>query len=515
MVPNRVRLDAGRNSELGSIVNTPENERDADSLLSVLHQVLQLGRETLAYGLSSVIASVLGIFLVPLFTRVLSPADYGLVALVTAITGAVATFVVLGLDSAAQVYYFDDSDNDRRLSVMGSWFWCQLGVATAASVLIIVNASWLGPYISGSPSASWVLVLAALAVPLGAFRQVAGIWLRCNRMAWKVAGFFTASALASIVASAVMVLVFRLGVPGVFLGQLLGAVVTAVVGFTIIKRMIRLRHFSRRVLAGMLRFGLPLIPAALAGWITASSDRIILNIMVGETAVGLYSVAASVATVVALFTVAFQFAWGPFALSIVDGPRSREVLGVALSWFMLVSCFLAVTISIFAPEVLRLLTTPKFYAAASSVPYLTFSVVAMGVMQVVAIGAYVAKKSTIVAGSMFIGAAVNVALNFALIPLMGRDGAGAATLAAYLVAAIYTYFRSQRHFTIDYRIGQVIVIGTWSVVAVIGCDVFLPGSGVASLLLRGGVCASFVVLTLICGLVTPAHIRSMVHQFIG
>ena len=497
------------------MVKTPENEPGADALVSVLHQIQQLGRDTFAYGLSSVITGVLGILLVPLYTRVLSPADYGLVALVSAITGAVGTFVVLGLDSAAQVYYFDDSDDGRRLSVMGSWFWCQLGVSTAASVLIIVNASWLGPHISRSPSASWVLVLAALAVPLGAFRQVAGIWLRCNRMAWKVAGFFTASALSSIVASAVMVLVFRLGVPGVFLGQLLGAVITAVIGFTIIRRTIRPRHFSRRVLAGMFRFGLPLIPAALAGWITASSDRIILNIMLGETAVGLYSVAASVATVVALFTVAFQFAWGPFALSIVNGPRGREVLGVALSWFMLVSCFLAVTISIFAPEVLRLLTTPKFYAAASSVPYLAFSVVAMGVMQVVAIGAYVAKKSTIVAGGMFVGAAVNVVLNFALIPLMGRDGAGAATLAAYLVAAIYTYLRSQRHFRIDYRIGQVLAIGVWSMVAVIGCRVLLSAPGVVSVLLRSCVCASFVVLAIVCGLVKPAHIRSALCRVVG
>ena len=483
--------------------------------MSILRQLGQLGRDTIAYGLSSVAVSVFAIFMVPLYTRVLSPADYGLVALVTAIMGVISTFVVLGLDSAAGRWYFDDDNEKRRRSVMGSWFWCQLGVSAVVSALIIVSAPWLGPYLSKSPSASWVLILAALAVPLATFRQVAGLWLRCNRLAWRAAGFFTASALFSVVASAVLVLVFHLRVPGVFLGQLLGAVATAVFAVTIIRRQIRRRYFSRPMLSVMVRFGLPLVPAAVAGWITASSDRIILNVMLGETAVGLYSVAASVAAVVALFTVGFQFAWGPFAFSIVNEPRGREVLGAALSWFMLVSCFLAVTISIFAPEVLHLLTTTRFFAAASSVPYLAFSVVALGIMQVVAIGANVAKKSTIVAGSIFLGAAVNVVLNFVLIPLMGRDGAGAATLAAYMGAAIYMYVGSQRHFRIDYRIGQVIVIGAWSVVAVIGSRVFLSGPGVASLLLRGGVCASSVVLALVCGLVKPAHIRSALHQLIG
>jgi O-antigen/teichoic acid export membrane protein len=475
-------------------------------------QLSQLGRDTVAYGLSSVAASIFGIFLVPLYTRVLTPADYGLVALVTAIMGVVGTFVVLGLDSAAGRWYFDDDDENRRMTVMGSWFWCQLVVASVAAVLIIVSAPRLAPLISQSPSASTVLVVAALTLPLMTFFQVAGLWLRCNRLAWKAAGFFTASALSSVVASAVLVLVFHLRVPGIFLGQLFGAIVTAVIAVTIIRRHIRLRHFSQPMLRKMIRYGLPLIPAAVAGWVTASSDRIILNVMLGGTAVGLYSIAASLASVVALFTVGFQFAWSPFALSTVHGPRGRDVVGAALSWFLFVSCLLAVTISVFAPEVLRLMTTPKFYAAASSVPYLAFSVVALGVMQVVAIGANVAKKSTIVAASMFCGAAVNVVLNFVLIPLMGRDGAGAATLVAYLGAAIYMYLGSQRHFVIHYRIGQVIAISAWSAVAVIGSDLYLTGPGVASLLLRAGVCASFLVLALVCGLVKPAHLRSAVAQ---
>ena len=483
--------------------------------MSVLQQLRQLGRDTIAYGVSSVAVSVLAIFMVPVYTRVLSPADYGLVALVAAIMGVVGSLVVLGLDSAAVRWYFDDDDESRRLSVMGSWFWCQLVVSAVVSMLLIVSAPWLGSHISKEPAASWALILAALAIPFSTFRQVAGLWLRCDRLTWKAAVFFTASSLCAVVASAVLVLVFRLRVPGVFLGQLLGTVVTAVFTVTVMRRQIRLGHFSWHVLSAMVRYGLPLIPAAVAAWITASSDRIILNVMLGGTEVGLYSVAGSVASVVALFTSGFQFAWNPFALSTVNEPRGREVLAAAVSWFMLVSCFLAVTVSVFAPEALRLLTTAKFFDAASSVSYLAFSFVAFGMMQVLAIGAYVAKKPTIVAGSVFFGATVNVILNFGLIPLMGRDGAGAATLAAYLGAAICMYAGSQRCFTIDYRVGQVVTIGVWSMVAVIGCRVLLSAPGLVSVLLRGGVCGSFVVLALVCGLVKPAHIRLAFRHLIG
>lgn len=474
--------------------------------------IRQLGRDTVAYGLSSVASSILAIFLVPLYTRVLSPADYGLVALVTAIMGVVGTVVVLGLDSAAGRWYFDDEDPQRRRAVMSSWFWCQLAVSSVVAGALLATLPWLAPRLSSSPAAWVALMFATLAVPLATFRQVAGIWLRCRRLAWKASTFFTVSALAAALGSALLVLVVGLRVPGVFLGQLLGAGVTAAFALVIVGRQIRPRYFSRTMLSGMIRFGIPLIPAAVAGWVTASSDRIILNVMLGEAAVGIYSVAASVSAVVALFTNGFQFAWGPFAYSTVHRPNGRELLGAALSWFTWAACFLAATISVFAPEALQILTTAKFAGAATSVPYLAFSWVALGVMSVVAIGANVAKKSAVVAVSVFVGAGVNVALNVALIPVMGRDGAGAATLIAYLCAAAVMYRGSQREFSIPYRMDRLVVMALWSAAVVLLSRSLLAGDGVESLLARGLMCLSFLPLAFVCRLVTPAAALSIVRK---
>ena len=469
--------------------------------MSVLKGIRELGGETIAYGFASVASSVFAIFLIPLYTRVLSPADYGLVALVTALTGVVSTFVVLGLDSAAGRWFFDDGDDARRGAVISSWFWCQLGVSTAAAAVIVVAAPWIGRRISDSPAASLTVTLAALSIPFATFRVVAALWLRCNRLAWRASGFLTFAALSSVLPSAVLVLLFSQRVPGVFLGRLAGAVATAVFGLTILRGRIRPRQISPDVLSGMVRFGLPLIPTALAAWITASSDRIILNVMLGESAVGIYSVAVSVAAVVALFTGAFDYAWGPFAFAKVHEPGGPELVSATLSWFTIVSCCLATAISLFAPEALRILTTPKFYGAASAVPYLAFSFVAFGLMSLVAIGANIAKKSSIVAASIGLGALINIAFNIALIPLMGRDGAAAATLLAYLGAACVMYVWSQRHFVIPYRLSHVVIVALWSGVAVAIGRGHLTETSAMTVALRLLLCCSFVALVYLCGLV--------------
>lgn len=474
----------------------------------------RLGRETFAYGIASVATSVVAIFLVPFYTRVLTPADYGLVALTTAVMGVVSSVVVLGLDGAAGRWYFDDDDETHQWSVMSSWFWCQLVVSATVAMLIIVALTWAAPQFSESPDAQLVMTLAALAVPLSTFRQVAGIWLRCNRLAWRSAVFSTLSALATVALIAICVLVLREGVVGVFIGQLLGATVTAAIATLIVRHQIQLNLFSGSILRAMLSYGLPLVPTALAGWITASSDRIVLNWMMGATTVGLYSIAASISSVVALFTFGFQFAWGPFAYSVVKERDGKDVLAASLSWFTLIACLLASSISIFASEALHILTTPAFYPAATSVPYLAFSWVALGVMSVVAVGANIAKRSTAVAVSVFLGAVANVVLNVALIPVMGRDGAGAATLIAYVFAAVAMYLRSQVHFPIPYKVTQVLLIGVWSALAVLASGLLPSGVGLFRVLAKTLICASFIGLVFICRLVTVRQLVTARRRFL-
>jgi O-antigen/teichoic acid export membrane protein len=479
--------------------------------VSVAKRVSQLGGETVVYGIAGTISRFIGIFLIPLYTRAFSPADYGQIAILTAFTSLLSTFIVLGLDSATGRWYYDGSDPARRKQVIASWFWTQNAVGWAVALVVILLAAPIASSMLGSPDSggATLVCLAVLTVPLSTFSKVIGNWLRYQRRPWMATAYFTASSLTTIACVVLFVLVWKRGVPGLFLGQIVAGTLTGVAAVAIMWKWLAPSGFSRRLTREMLAFGLPLMPAAVAAWVTASADRFILKGFVPTAEIGIYSIGASLATGMALITGAFQLAWGPFAYSILEDPEANRVYSKVFSVYSLGACAIATLLSLFAPLLLQVFTTPAYYGAASAVPWLAFAYVAMGATYILALGSTIVKKSAPVALSIFIGAAVNTALNFALIPRLGRDGAAIATFAAYLVAAVYLYFASQRNYAIAYRPFDALACLGLSALLMVLNRFFLPSGTFWVYLVRASMCLLFIPLAFALRIVVPDHIRQL------
>jgi O-antigen/teichoic acid export membrane protein len=472
--------------------------------------IKQLGIETLIYGISGTISRFVGIFLVPLYTRIFTPTDYGIIGSVTAMTGLLSTFIILGLDSASARWYYDTSDTTRRHKVISSWFWCQFTVGVATALVLLSFAPQVSNLLFKSEEYALVLRLVALTIPVGAFTKVVGNWLRYQRRAWMTAVFFTSNSLGMITIIFLFVLVWHKGLTGLYLAHLIAGLVMVPVAAIILKAWIGPKHISLQILKEMLLFGLPLVPAAVAAWVTASSDRLILPLFFDQAETGIYTVAISISSGVALVTSAFQMAWGPFAFSILHEQNSTRVYGEVFSIYALLGCLLCTGMSLFAPQLLYVFTTPRYYAAASSVPFLVFAYLAIGASYIASLGSSIAKKPVPIATSILIGAGVNTVLNFILIPHLGKDGAAIATLIAYLSALVYVFFASQRSYHIPYRSQDALICFgfSWLLIAI---DHFLiPTEGLGALGARAVMCLFFIPLGFGLGIAKPAHVRWLV-----
>jgi len=477
--------------------------------MSTARYIRQLGSETAIYGISGTISRFIAIFLVPLYTRVFTPSDYGIIGSLASLTGLLSTFIVLGLDSASSRWYYDTDSSDRRRRVISSWFWCQLAVGLIVALVFILLAPQISNLLLGSQEYALLIRLVALAIPLGTCGKVLGNWLRYQRRAWLTAAYFTTTSLTTVCAIFLFVLVLHRGLEGLYQAQLIAAALMAVVAALILRSWIGPRRISPGILKEMLRFGLPLVPASVTAWVTASSDRLILPIFQGRAETGIYTVAVSLSSAVALVTNAFQLAWPPFAFSILNEPGSKQVYGKVLSVYALLGSLLCTGVSLFAPLLLYILTTPQYYSAASCVPFLVFSYLALGGIYIVALGCNIVKKSMPIATSTFLGAGVNTVLNLTLIPTLGKDGAAIATMVAYLSAVVYLYFVSQKHYPLPYRPRDVLVCFGFSWL-LIGVDrLFLPTWGIWTFIVRGAMCLSFVPLAFALGIAKPAHVRQI------
>ncbi len=84
----------------------------------MIEKLKQLGRDSIIYGLGGVLAKAIGFFVLPIFTRVFTPADYGTIELLTTISGFVHVFMSLGMDSAQTYYFYENKEDEHKRKVI-------------------------------------------------------------------------------------------------------------------------------------------------------------------------------------------------------------------------------------------------------------------------------------------------------------------------------------------------------------------------------------------------------------
>jgi len=475
--------------------------------MSTGRHIRHLAGETIIYGIPGTVNRFIAIFLVPLYTRVFSPADYGVYGTLTSLTQLLGTFVVLGLDNASARWFYDTEDTGRRKSVIASWFWCQFLVSVVLALGLNLLAVPVARLLLGSADYAVPLRLALWVIPLMAFGRVLGNWMRYRRMPWMNVAYSVAASLAVVTGIILLVVVFQKGLAGLYQGQLLGWGITALAAVALFSSWIHPRHFSWKLLREMFAFGLPLVPAGLASWVTASSERVLMTMFRGATENGIYYAAVQISLGMALLTSAFQLAWGPFAFSILNEPGSPRVYSKVFSLYAFLGCWLALGMSLFAPLLLFIFTTPKYYGAASCVPFLVFGNLAMTATYIGVLGPSIEKKSGPIAVSIFIGAGLNLGLNLVLIPLWGKEGAALTTLLAYGAAAVYIFYRAQKIHPLPYRFRDALVCLAVAGLLIALDRLFFPAWAGWAFALRAVLCLLYLFLAFGLGIIRPAHLR--------
>jgi O-antigen/teichoic acid export membrane protein len=467
--------------------------------LGLAAQLKRLVRHSAIYGLGGIVSRVLAVVLLPLYTHYLPPNAYGQVEIVTAATAVLSILLQLGISSAFFRFYFDTTDPGERRTVVRTSFWFTMAMSTLGLLLGVVFAA---------PVAHWlglehnVHLVEAGAVGLWAqtnYQQLTALFRVEERsVAFAVAS--VANVLITVAAMVVFVAYVHWGAVGLVLGNFTGtlAVYVALVAYR--SEQLGL-EFDRALLRRMQGFGLPLVPSALALWAINFVDREFVTWYKGNAEVGVYSAAIKVASVITFVMLAFRTAWPAFAYSIEDDREARRTYAFVLTYLLAATSWTALALGALAPWIVALLTTNHAYQRADrGVALLAFAFAAYAGYTVLAIGSGRARKTQlnwIVTGA---GAAVNVALNFWLIPRYGMVGASISTAAAYVVLFAGMTLYSQSVYPVPYQWRR---LGT-AVGCAVGLNVLARATGLSlfpTLLLVG----AYPLVLLLTGFYLPSE----------
>lgn len=411
-------------------------------------QLRRLGRHSAIYGLGGIVSRVLAVFLLPLYTRYLDPEDFGAVGLIVALSAVLVTVLRLGISSAFFRFYFDSKEPAQRRLVVRTAFWFTMASATlglAAGVLAAAPlAELLGLRDPNLVRAGFVGIWAQMN-----YEQLTALF-RAEERSTAYVYASLANVAVTVAATVVLVVALEQGALGVIVGSFTGTLTVYLALLAVHREQLGL-EFSRQLLREMNRFGVPLVPAALALIAINFSDRFFLVHLADLDEVGLYELGVRVASAMVLLLTAFRMAWPAFAYSIEDDEEAKRTYAYVLTYLVVVASWLALALGLLAPWLVRLLATPEFYDGARVVAPLAFAGMIYAAYVVMAIGVGRAKRTQfnwVITGA---AAVVNVALNLVLIPPYGMVGAAVATIAAYAVMFAGMTWYAQRVFRAPYQ----------------------------------------------------------------
>jgi len=469
--------------------------------------IKQLAGDSAVYGLSGAVDKLVAVLLIPVYTRVFTRAEVGILSLIDVTVTLAATIALLGLDNASARWFYDSQDQADRRTTVASSFWCQLAASVLVAVALVAGSPWLAEWLTGTAGWAPLVWLSAMGLPPLVVLRTWGMWLRYQRRAWSILVLTAVRGVGRVGLILWFVLALRYALVGVYLGRLVNVTALAVVGMILLWPWLRPDRFRLGRLKEMLRFGLPLAPAALGVWVMTSADRFLLRILCDQAEVGLYDMAAKLSGVIALGTVAFQQAWGPFAYSIMHKKGVQRVYAKVLDVYCLVGCALGTAVALLGPLLFRVMTTEPFYPAVSCLPALVFAYFFAGAQFIAGLGSGIAKRSMPLAGAIGLGAAINVGLNLVLIPLWGRDGAAWATLLAYALSTVFLFAAGQLHHPIPYRWTVPLGCLATSAGLILAADAWVPELGPWGLAIRAAMPLAFVPLGYWLAGIRPAHLR--------
>ncbi len=243
--------------------------------------------------------------------------------------------------------------------------------------------------------------------------------------------------------------------------------------------------FSRDVLRAALKFGLPRVPHGFALQVMSVADRVILKSYTSLDVVGMYSMGVSFGLVPKIALGAFESAWAPFYYATSREPDAKRVFTTVATYGITALALMTAGLSAIAADLLDVMTGGRFVEAAPVVTWTAIGVFFYGVYLLTSIGLNITTNTKYYPVSTAVGAAVNVGLNFLLIPSYGMLGAAWANGASYAVQSGIAYHFSQRFYPIPHERARIARAVAAAILAYV-VAVFLPAMPpLAGLLARG------------------------------
>lgn len=378
---------------------------------------------------------------VPVFTRLLTTAEYGTYNLY------LSWFNILTIATSLNLYYgvFINAlnrirDSRERDVYVSSMQGLTVSLTTVLALIYLPFQDYWSNLLGLSKLAIWLMLLELLVEPAVQF------WLARQRFDFKYKHAVSITLVKSVLNPALGLALVLLSQSDKAMARIESVVAVEVLvsGAIMIFQFAKgKKFFSKNHWKYALKFNIPLIPHYLSGVILTQGDRVMIQNMVGESEVGVYSVAYSIGMLVQLFTNAINDSMRPWMYGELNDKNYKNIRK-NVNYILLFLASIIIALCFFVPELVRIFGSEEYYDAIYVVPPVAASVFFIFLYNVFAIPQMYFEKQKFMSVASICASVLNIILNAVFIPIFGYYAAGYTTVVCYIVYSVGHYYFSRK-----------------------------------------------------------------------
>jgi O-antigen/teichoic acid export membrane protein len=452
------------------------------------------------YGLASLVNRSAGLILLPVYTHVLTPGEFGLYASIVLVTDILSVVLGMGLGRALVRLHVEQQDDAGKGAVLGTALAAYAGTSLLIALLAYPVSLIASTYLFGLENDTWVFAWAIWGlIPSTLFNLQLNYIIVLKRSGL----YLFISVIKAVLLTGLnlgLVVFFDQGVFGIVLATLIGS---SIVSLIILVDMYRTTSMSlsRPVLVSLLRFGGPLVPTVMLDTIQSSLDRYFIGSLQGAVALGHYGLGLRVTSLLNLFVASpFLQIWGIRQLEVLQTEEKNHELPKIFFRFMVALIGLSVALSLFSNEVIGIIAAEAYAPAAAALPWLACVQVLGALRSLGDLGLYHAKKTSPLIVISFISLLVGTPLYWIAAVYTGITGVAAVFAGVMLVRTVLTLFWADRYdgFIRLFPWHSLVAIGALAVGSVAGASISTAGANLfESLTIKLGTLAIFAAASLV------------------
>ena len=414
-----------------------------------------LVKDTLIFTLGNLGSKLILFFMVPLYTNYLTTEEYGTADLVFTVAQFVTPLISVVIHDAILRYGLSKDCKKENVLRIGYYI-------IAVDVFVVFLSSPIVELYTPLKPWKWYLCVYTVISIIDSIQFNYLKVIEKNKL-FAVFSILKTACMASL--NVLLLAVANIGVKGYLLANIVALSITNLLVFIYGKYASELeksKHDSK-LLKEMLCYSAPLILNNISWWVIQSSDKVMVEYMLGAAMLGLYTVAAKIPSLINVVISIFSQAWGISSVTEYESTNDISFYSTVQRIYLFVVCAACIIYVSFVKIFMRFYVGADFYEAWKYVPLLLVSAVFSSVSSFYGSMYGALKKSVNNMLSTVFSALINIIINYLLIPLVGIWGAVIGTVVAYFFVAIYRMIDVRRyiHIKIDWKnftINHIIIV---------------------------------------------------------